>query len=222
MSFSDRNTSYLIGTSSLLSGALVKVNEEPALTSEGWDTLEVTYIKRVATCTPEDLAALFPIGARLGGRTWWIVDPKIQRAAPGFYVFTVTYKGWAANKPAKVSVGAAADQTGGENIRAPRYEGDTVGATYAKLQTHENMPTITVAYLVDNVAAQTQTGQVGKGQTPPVTIPVPATVWAMLTEYVYHWPNGWVLMASEQDRLPGTTAAMVTDSYKYIREKTPG
>lgn len=221
MSFSDRTTSILLG-SAVLGGGLVKVDEEPSLTNEGWDTLVVTYAQRVATCSAEALAALFPVGARLGSRDWWITEAKSAAASAGFYLYTVTFKGWAANKPAKITVGASADQSGGENIRAPRFVGDTVGAVYAKLQTHENMPTITVGYLVENVVAETQTGQVGKAKTPPVSIPVPATVWTMLTEYVYHWPNGWVLMGSEQDRLPGTAAAYVTDSYKYIREKTPG
>ena len=49
-----------------------------------------------------------------------------------------------------------------------------------------------------------------------------ATVWDFLTLYVWHWPQGWVLMSSEQDRLPGATPALVTDNYKFIRDKTPG
>jgi hypothetical protein len=222
MSFTDRSTSILIANADLLSGGLLKLHEEATLTNAGWDSLEVTYAQRVASCTAEALAALFPTGARLGTRTWWLAEAKIANAAAGLFTYSVTFRGWAGSKPSKISVGAAADQSGGENIRAPQYEGDTVGAVYAKLQTHENMPTITVAYLVENTGTLTQTSNVGKALTPPVSIPVPATVWAMLTTYVYHWPNGWVLMGSEQDRLPGTTAALVTDSYKYIREKTPG
>jgi hypothetical protein len=66
------------------------------------------------------------------------------------------------------------------------------------------------------------TSKVGTAQTPPVTIAVPDTVWDFLTEYVWHWPQEWVLMGSDQDRLSGTTAALVTDTYKYIRDKTPG
>ena len=222
MSFTSQHASILIGPSSVLGGALVKLTEEPSLSNEGWDTLTVTYAQRVAFCTAEALAALFPVGARLGTRTWWIAAAQISSAYAGLQIYTVTFRGWAGAKPAKITVGSAADQSGGENVRAPQYEGDAVGAIYAKVQTHENMPTVTVAYLSENVATSAQTAQVGKKQTPPTFIQVPETVWAMLTVYVYHWPSGWVLMGSEQDRLPGTVAALVTDTYKYIREKTPG
>ena len=89
-----------------------------------------------------------------------------------------------------------------------------------------DLPTITVSasYLVPDITASgvSKSGLVGKKQTPPITIDVPPTIWAWLTIYVYHWPQGWVLMGSEQDRLPGCNAALVTDQYKYIRARSPG
>ena len=222
MSFTDRNRSIIIGTGSLMTGTLTKGDEEPTINNEGWDSLRITFFKRVATLTAEDAAGMFPIGAQLGSRKWWVSGAVPVQIAPGFFKIVVDHKGWAATKPAKITVGSNANQQGGSNIRAPRYVGDTVGAIYAKAETHEPMPDITVSYLVANVDAEDQTEKVGTAVTPPVTITVPPTVWDFLTEYVYHWPNGWVLMGSAQDRLPGSPAALVTDSYQFIREKTPG
>ena len=223
MSFESRQTSILIGSGTLLTGSLTKVQEEPEITNEGWDTLTVTYYQRRASCTAEEVAALFPLGGRLGGRNWWIAGVKPTEVAPQFWKFLVSYKGWGTAKPAVIRVGSSANQQSASNILAPRYVGDTVGAVYAKLETHEATPTVAVTYLVANIISDSLTDKVGTALTPGVSgIDVPATVWGMLTEYVWHWPQGWVLMGSDQDRLPGTSAALVTDNYKYIRAKTPG
>lgn len=225
MSFTSRKLSVAIGTGSMMTGTLTAVDEEPALNNEGWDALTVKYVKRVATLTAEDCAALFPIGAQLGARKWWIVGSRPVRIAAGWWMILVDFKGWAASKPKVVRVGAAAEQQTGENILAPAYVGDTVGTVYAKVQTHENTPTIAVSYLVENVTTVSNTEFVGTQVDPPVDIAgidVPDTVWAWLTIFTYHWPNGWVLMSSEQDRLPGTNVALVTDHYKFVRDQTPG
>jgi hypothetical protein len=177
-------------------------HEEPSLTPAGWDTLTQTYHCMRADLTAEDCAELFPIGARLGFRTWWIC--------------------WAASKPLAVVVGSNAEQQSGERMRFPRFPGDETGQIFPKVQTHENSPTIRVSYLVEDIEAEGITSLVGTAVTPPVEVAVPASVWVYLNNYVYHWPNGWALMESAQDRLPGTSAALVNDSYRYIRQITPG
>lgn len=223
MSFESRSQAILIGKGSLMTGTLTKVLEEPEITNEGWDTLTVTYYQRLATCTPEELAALFPVGGRLGTRKWWIVAVKSTEVAPQFWKFVVNFKGWGSTKPAVIRVGSSANQQSASNILAPSTVGDTVGAVYAKLETHEATPTVAVTYLVENIVIDSLSDEVGTARTPPVSgIDVPATVWGMLTEFVWHWPQGWVLMGNDQDRLPGTSAALVTDNYKFIRAKTPG
>lgn len=221
MSFTDRKLSAVIGTGSLMTGTLTLVDEVPNLTNEGWDTLEQTYLQRRTSCTAEEAAALFPIGTRLVGRTFWVVAPaRIRCLAAGWWEFKVQCKGWASAKPAVVRVSAAAEQQSAENV-------DISGTTYAKVATHEATPTIAASYFVEDIDDTTpvvtsKTVLVGRESTPPVTIDVATTIWASLTEYVYHWPNGWVLMSSDQDRLPGTAAAWVTDNYKFIRPVTPG
>lgn len=224
MSLTTRHSSILIGLASRLANDTpALVSEEAQVSNEGWDTLTQIYTTRRAALTPETTLGLFPLGSRLGSRNWWITGAVPTERAPGFWTISVTFKGWAATKPTKITVGSAADQQGGEAIRAPASVGDTVGATYAKLQTHENMPTITASYLVEDISgSNNKSDKVGTAQTPPITLAVAATVWTWLSIYTYHWPNGWVLLSHEQDRLPGATAAQVTDTYKYVREKTPG
>jgi len=233
MSFESRHQSFLIHSGALTTGTVTlpggqvayEGDEEATINEEGWDSLSKPYFMLRASLTAEQCAVMFPAGARLGTRTWWIAGARPVRVAAGFFRVDVTFKGWAdVAKPAKIRVGASGEQQSAENVRAPESVGDTVGAIFAKVQTHENMPTVSVAYLVPDITASgvANTDKVGTAQDPPVTIAVPDTVWSFLTTYVYHWPNGWVLMGSEQDRLPGSDAALVIDSYKYVRDKTPG
>lgn len=238
MSFTTRHHALFIATGDLAAAPSVlpngqansggvcwrKLDEEASISEEGWDSLKIFYAIRKANFSAEECAAYFPQGAQLGGRKWWITGSRPVRVGPGIYRAEVDLKGWAIAKPAKIRVGTSAEQQSGTNMRAPTAVGDTVGAIFAKLETHENMPTIAVTYLVDNYLSPTtqKISKVGTAQTPPVTIDVADTVWEFLTEYVWHWPQGWVLMGSEPEPLAGCAAAMVTDTYKYIRAKTPG
>lgn len=223
MSLTNRHSSVMIGLASRLADdSLVLAHEEPTLNNEGWDNLTQIWTTRRAALTPETLATLFPVGARLGSRNWWIVGSVPQEKAPGFWVVTVSYKGWAAAKPTKIVVGSASQQQSAENALAPAFVGDTIGTTYPHLQTQENMPDITAKYLVaDITGGANKSALVGTAQTPPISLAVAATVWGTLSLFTYHWPNGWVLMSHQQDRLAGTNAAEVTDVYQFIRDKTP-
>ena len=219
MSFLTRQNSIIITGPGDFSATPTAVEEIPEINDEGWDSLTLTYVVKKPTLTAEEVAKLFPIGTRLDARFWWVVGASPKLVAAGFWLITVKYKGWAITKPIKVKVGASAEQQSGQNIRTPK-------GTYAKVEVHEPGITVAVSYLVEDVDATTpesasKTDKVGKELVPPVIIKVPDSVWAYLTTFVYHFPNGWVLMGSEQDRLVGTTAALVTDNYKYIRDKTP-
>lgn len=216
MSLTTRHTSLLIGLSSRLGSATpALVNEVPNITNEGWDTLTQLWTIRSATLTPEAVAALFPIGAQLGSRAWWITGAKPEERAPGFWTVLVSYAGWAATKPALVRVGSAAASQSASNVTLP----DTSVAD--KLETHQNTPTLTISYLKADVSSFPKTSYVGTALTPPVTIAVPASIWASIADAVTHFPSGWVLMGSAEDRLPGSPAAYVTDTYQYIQTYTP-
>jgi hypothetical protein len=217
MSLTDRHTSIMIGLAAHVgSGTPALISEEPTLNSDSWDTLVQLWTIRAAALTAETLAAYFPAGAQLGSRLWWVVGAKPTERARGFWTVTVTYKGAAATKPAVVQVGASATSQSGTNVGLPG------GGTAAKLETHQNTPTISVTYWTADVMAAPLTASVGTAITPPVTVPVPSNVWASLSDPVTHFPSGWVLMASAQNRIPGSVAAEVTDSYQYIQTLSPG
>jgi hypothetical protein len=222
MSFLTRQTSYLIGTGTVFSDAPTLVDEEVDLTEEGWDTLALKYALRRATYTAEACAAHFPPGTQIGSRKFWITSAKPFRVAAGFWLAEVTCKGWAATKPAKVRIGAAADMQSGKDVTAPSPGGGS--ALYADLQTVENTPTVAVTYLAENLNTTSNTDDVGRPKSLPggITVPVAVSIWTALADPIYHYPNDWVLMGSEQDRLAGTDVGLVTDNYRYIRPLSPG
>jgi hypothetical protein len=197
-------------------------HEEYTPAASGFETLVRYYYVRTTEIDDAILQVHFPIGGQLGFRTWWILHPHPKQIAPGFWEIAVTFKGWAGTKQPVITVGASAESQSATNVKFPRYIGDTVGKIFQKAQTHENLPTMRVSYLVENVQEEKQTEKVGTALDPPVELAVPPSIWNFLNKYVYHWPNGWVLMESAQDRLPGCNAAFVTDSFRYIRTYTPG
>lgn len=211
----NRAASRIIGLPEIMdSEDMIPLEESPKLSSEGWDDLTITYATKRPSLTAEELAAEFPIGTRLGSRNWWITGSSPTCIAPGFWKAEVSFKGWAAEKPAKITVGAAASQFERENVLFPGP------ITYARVSFQGNTPTMSVSYLVEDYI-DAPTYLVGQAVTPPDPVDVPTPIWLYLASLTYNFPNGWVLMGSEPDRLPGCTAALVTDTYKYIYELLP-
>lgn len=207
--------SRIIGLPELLSStALIPLEETPVQNEEGWDTLTINYVTKRPSLSIEELAALFPLGTRLGSRNWWVIGSKPSCVAQGIWKAEVTFQGWAAAKPVKITVGAAAEQQSAENTTI------TGVGTFAKVSVSENMPTMRVTYLLGNWA-DAPTNQVGRTRTPPDPVAVPASFWDYLTTFTYNYPNDWVLMACNLDRIPGATAALVSEDYKFIRAITP-
>lgn len=220
MSLLSRHSTYVITDALTAGGQPVFSTEEATINEEGFDVLRQTYHYLAKKCTPEICAIFFPTGSPLAGRKWWVTGARPVNIGVGIWRIEVDYKGWAGPKPMKVVVNSAAEQQSAEAVAAP--DGAGGGAVYAKVQTHQSVPEITVSYIVENVSMASKTSQVGTAQTPPVARQPPPNVWTTLPVFVYHWPNGWVLTHSAENVLPGTTVAVVTDTYKYIFDKTPG
>jgi hypothetical protein len=211
-----RFQSIIIGSPEITgSDAFIPLEETPSLNSEGWDDLVISYATKRASLTAEELADEFPPGTQLGSRKFWVTSATRKCPAHGIWIAEVHFKGWAADKPAKFSVGAAAENQ--SNNRPTEIFG--VGV-FEKVSIHQNTPTLRASYLVEDYTTA-PTAEVGTARTPPLAIDTPPEAWTSLAEFVYHWPNGWVLMSSEPDLLPGCTAALVTDTYKFIRAYTP-
>lgn len=220
MSFTTRHPpTILISTDALIgTGAPVYADEVLTPSESGWDILDVTYVHKEANLTAEDIGAIFPLGQQLPSRNFWVVSAKPMRRAPGLWFSKVRYKGWGVSKPAKIVVGTSAEQQQAENITI-----SGVG-TFPKVQVNQNTPTVSIIYLISDTATQGVTDQVGEAVSLPVgvSVPAPTNFWNYLSEYVYHFPNGWKLYGSNQDRLPGSPAALVRDSYKYVHDISPG
>lgn len=228
MSFLTRYDSLIIGGSTapggFLAGSPSLVSEVPSITPEGWDTLTQIYALRIASLTAEAAAALFPIGQKLGARNWWIQGCKPASIAPGVWQLEIDLKGWAYSKPFKVKVGSTLQQSG-NNASAG-------GAAY-----NTTNPSLSVSYLVPDVDAaeviahMELIGTAIAAEDLPVPMPE-VTPWIpiantgdprpnpwlpadIILPCTYNSPNGWILNSSDQERLVGCTAAIITDTYGY-------
>lgn len=226
MSLYTRKEAILVGASAgFLAGTPEMLSEEVAISETGWDTLTQQWAVRRDSLTAEDLAAAYPVGSKLTGRNWWLVAAKPVQRFSGMHVFELGFKGWAAEKPVKIQWGSVVDQQSAENILGPSTLPDGSpgpDVTYARVQVNESAPGFTAQYLVSPVTSGTVPAlSVGRTLVRAEAPPVPDTIWAFLERFVFHFPFGWVLMDLQADILAGTTAGLITEHYKYIRERTP-
>lgn len=222
-------TSILIGAGnepgSFLAGAETLLSEEPALQADGWDVLTRTTAIAQPSLTAEALAALHPIGQRLGSRTWWLTAATPTHAAPGVWVIELSYKGWAAKKPVKSSpqssfttVSSTVDVP--ERPAVPAYPGfsgyvDGDPNTHVSTPPYEGSPAIPAH--TRNVSFPVPTASIGY----TFFIEDAATLNNMgkiISTGLY--PTGVTLPAGfstrpaiTQDILPGSSAAMVTITF---------
>jgi hypothetical protein len=222
-------TSILIsagtGPGSFLSGTETLLSEEPALQADGWDVLTRTTAIAQHSLTAEALAALHPIGERLGTRTWWLTAATPTHAAPGVWVIELTYKGWAAKKPVKsypqssfTTVTTTVDVPERAAVPAyPGFSGFVDGSPNIHISTppHDGspaipahtrnvsfpVPTASIGYtfFVEDAATLNNMGQIISTGLYPTGVTLPARFSAR--------------PAIAQDILPGTSAAMVTITF---------
>lgn len=215
MAIQDRFGSIIIHDPSLRDDAWVAVDEIPQMASGGWDSLKITYYKLSETeLKIEDAMLDFPTGMKLENRKFWLTGLDGPTCVvDGMYRVEATFKGIAADKPVVVSYGASAEQQSAEDV--------AVGfITYPKIVNHENAVTATARYVIEDLS-QAPTDLVGSSQTPVNAPGVGDSFWISLADPVTHFPNGWVLMGSNSEPLPGTTVAFITDSFQFIRYQTP-
>lgn len=237
MSLFPRHTTLIIGGSaeagSFLAGAPTLLAEQPTLTADGWDSLAATFALRCASLPAEALAALWPIGAQYGERNWWVTGARPTCVADGVWTADVDFKGFASTKPISITWGSSADTYKSTKPDPPSGMTDpdklAAWANYMAVETTEANPTFTHKYITTDVSAAPSEGGVptnSLGAALTAAALSQPTVgdsrWASLSKYVYHWPNGWVLMSVTADILPGTSVALVSETYKYVPAITPG
>lgn len=200
--------------------AWTALDEAGSRAAFGWDSLSIPYIKTSGVAiTIEEMAAAFPIGQQLTGRNFWVQDLQAPTAkGGGVWIGVVNYKGLAGSQPVNVSYGSSGEQQSASPA--------TINSVYHDdVSIHQNTPTATARYIQLSPTSGTTLGQtenVGTAQTPADAPDSPPNFWTSLATPIYHFPNGWVLMGSDVDKLTGTNVGLVTDTYQFIQEYTPG
>lgn len=195
--------------------AAILLDETGSTTADGWDNVNRKYaILGEQKLTIENVSTLFPVGQQLDLRSLYAQSvTNFKCHGQYLYTFDVNFMGLASVKPVVVDYDGAADQQQGTNIGTP-------DGVFESVATHENSPTASVRYVVTDITTA-PTDEVGRAKVPPSAPAVSGSVWSSLTKFTYHYPNGWVLMASKTTRLAGTSLAFIDDRYQYIRDLTP-
>jgi hypothetical protein len=197
------------------------LDETPELTNDGWDVLKQKWlvIDR-ALFSPHDVAsAYFPRGNQLSGLNMWITAASGRTHGRGTHVIETTACGILSARGYKISTSAAVATQSATNVITPPYP---PGVLRPKAEIAENQVTCDVSYI--SLGAAPRTVLTGRNVTPPNAPAVPASWWTWLSDPTYHDPNGWVLMASDGDGLPGVlhaTVCLVVDRYQYIHPFSP-
>jgi hypothetical protein len=217
MSFSTRFTSPIIISDLDIDKTTPTLLEEVGSTqADGWDTVTQRYALLSETEIDISWVAvnLFDTGDKPDARHLYVqAVNNFKPLGANLYTFSVTLLGMVSTKPVVVNYDGAADQQQGTNIVTP-------DGYFESVSTHENTPTASVRYVTPSISSA-PTDEVGTAKVPTSAPSVAASVWTSLAKFTYHYPNGWVLMASKTTRLAGTNLAFVDDRYQYIRSYSP-
>lgn len=200
----------------------VEVLEEiPSMPSDGWDSLKLKiWILDVAqTSTANAIAAYYPRGMQLDGLNMWVTDCGGRMVAGGAFLLDIDARGILSSRGYKIATSAAVAAQSAENVITPPYP---PGVLRPKVEIAENQVTCDVSYISLGLAPRTVL--TGRPATPPSAPAVPDSWWDWLADPTYHDPNGWVLMASDGEGLPGVShddICLVTDRYQYIHPLSP-
>lgn len=193
------------------------LDETPNFATDGWDGLKRKYF--IFDSSTNDLrtaiAAHFPRGAPLT-TNMWVTEVSGRKVAANSFLLDVDAKGLLSARGLRISTSAAVATQSAERVYTP----DNVLRN--KIEVAENQVTCDISYI--SLGSGPQTQLTGKASTPPSAPPTPASVWTSLADPTYHYPNGWVLMGTDSESLPGvpnTTICLVTDRYQFIHTYSP-
>jgi hypothetical protein len=223
MPFADPISSVVI--SGLANGASSLLDRAPAEAESGWDSMRDKYLYRndAAGTDPHAAVAAFMVrGSQVSGKNMWVVSRAARCVALGIFVVEVVSMGLLSDRGDRVRYDAGANSQSGQNIAV------TGEGTFANLAAQESQVTCDIEYIVtagltpDNAAFYT--AAVGEAEDPPTDWKptVKDSIWDYLAEFTYHYPNGWVLMGSSIENLPGLdTVWLIRDRYQYIYAVSP-
>lgn len=210
--------------SPLASGESVLLDRAPAEAEAGWDSMRDTWLFRndAAGVDPHAAIASFLVrGTQITGKNMWVVSRAARCVALGLFQVEVVSMGLLSDRGDRVRYDAGANSQSGSEILIG-------GTVYANVQTQESQVTCDIEYIVTSGLepgnASFYTAAVGTAEDPPAEwepVVKPST-WDFLTEFTYHSPNGWVLMSSSVENLPGLdTVWLIRDRYQYFYAISP-
>lgn len=194
------------------------LEDTPTMPSDGWDSLKrrVLVIDPSITSVHAAIAAHYPRGMQLSGLNMWVTDGTGRMLSGGMFLLEIDARGILTSRGYKISTSAAVSVQSGTNII------DIDSILRPKIEVAENQVTCDVSYI--SLGAAPRTNLTGRNATPPSAPPTPASIWTWLADPTYHYPNGWVLMASDGEGLPGvalSTVSLVVDRYQFIHQFSP-
>lgn len=194
------------------------LDDVPTLPSDGWDSLKrrVMVVDPTITSVHAAIDEHYPRGMQLPGLNMWVTDATGRQVSGGIFLLEIDARGILTARGYKISTSAAVAVQTAQNI----FDIDDI--LRPKIEVAENQVTCDVSYI--SLAAPPRTNLTGRNATPPSAPPTPTSIWTWLADPTYHYPNGWVLMASDGEGLPGvalSTVALVVDRYQFIHPLSP-
>jgi hypothetical protein len=223
MAFLDRIESVVIG--SLADGASSLLDRRPAEAESGWDSMRDRWLLRndaAGTDPHTAIASFMARGTQISGKTMWVSSRTPRTLARGIFEVEVVSLGLLSTRGTRVRYDAGANSTQASNVTVP-----AVGF-FPKVEAQESQVTCDIEYIVTSgptpASASFYTKAVGTATDPPSPWKpaVKDSIWATMSDPTYHTPNGWVLMSSAAENLPGlSTVWLVRDRYQYIYAYSP-
>jgi hypothetical protein len=194
------------------------LEDVPTLASDGWDSLKrrVLVVDPTITSVQAAIDEHYPRSGQLPGLNMWVTDATGRQVSGGIFLLEIDARGIFSARGYKIATSAAVSVQSAQNI----FDADNI--LRPKIEVAENQVTCDVSYI--SLGAAPRTNLTGRNATPPSAPPTPATIWGWLVDPTYHYPNGWVLMASDGEGLPGvalSTVCLVTDRYQFIHSISP-
>jgi len=197
----------------------------PSESEAGWDSMRDRYLLRndAAGVDPhEAIDGFMARGTQVSGKTMWVVSRQPRCLAWGLFEVEVVSLGLLSARGLRVRYDAGANSTSGENVDVPGI------GLVSRAEGQESQVTCDIEYIVTSGYAPGDgsfyTADVGTATDPPSgwKPTVKDSIWESIGDPTYHYPNGWVLMTSSLENLPGLdTVWLIRDRYQYIYAASP-
>jgi hypothetical protein len=146
------------------------------------------------------------------GGNWWAANIRARRKAGNIWIAEVGCKGLLDPRGIKVRGRSSVEQQSAENVGVPG------AGTRKKVQVLESSPTVELEYIS---FSEPPTRRVGLTGYPLITPATRQSVWSSLEDPVYHYPNGWVMVDIDWEKLVGANVWLIREIWAKIFPFSP-